>query len=69
MLARFLTKKGFTFLSAGTLQEGITIFREKSPRIVFLDVYLPDANSLKELQSFINVAGKKIIIMSALDNM
>ncbi|MFT4857380.1 MAG: DNA-binding response OmpR family regulator [Algoriphagus sp.] len=68
ILARFLSKKGFTVLSAGTLQEGITIFRQKRPEIVFLDVYLPDGNSLKELRSFINVAGKKIIIMSALDN-
>jgi DNA-binding response OmpR family regulator len=68
LLARFLTRKGFTVLSAGTLQEGITIFRQKRPGIVFLDVNLPDGNSLKELKSFINITGKKIIIMSALDN-
>jgi transcriptional regulator with PAS, ATPase and Fis domain len=35
---------------------------------VFLHVNLPDGNSLKELKFFINVTGKKIIIINALDN-
>jgi DNA-binding response OmpR family regulator len=68
VLSRFLTKKGFKVLSAGTLLEGVTIFRQMRPRIVFLDVNLPDGNSLKELKSFISFTGKKIIVMSALDN-
>jgi DNA-binding response OmpR family regulator len=68
LLARFLTRKGFTVLSAGTLQEGISIFRERSPKIVFLDVNLPDGNGLKELKSFKQIKGKKIILMSAFDN-
>jgi DNA-binding response OmpR family regulator len=69
LLARFLNRKGFTVLSAGTLQEGIHVFRQKSPEIVFLDMNLPDGNGLKELKSFNNPAkDNRIIMMSAFDN-
>ncbi|WP_075351144.1 response regulator [Algoriphagus marinus] len=68
LLARFLTRKGFTVLSAGTLQEGIHLFRQKAPGMIFLDVNLPDGNGLKELKSFKNGYEKKIIMMSAFDN-
>jgi DNA-binding NtrC family response regulator len=69
LLARFLTRKGYTVLSAGTLQEGIHIFRQKSPEIVFLDMNLPDGNGLKELKSFnVSANGNRVIMMSAFDN-
>ena len=69
LLARFLTRKGFTVLSAGTLQEGIQIFQKQSPWMTFLDVNLPDGNGLKELKSFKIGIEKKIIMMSAFDNL
>jgi DNA-binding response OmpR family regulator len=69
LLARFLTRKGFTVLAAGTLQEGIHISREKHPEIIFLDMNLPDGNGLKELKSFNDSSNNnKIIMMSAFDN-
>jgi DNA-binding NtrC family response regulator len=68
LLVRFFTRKGFTVLSAGTLQEGIHIYKQKAPGMMFLDVNLPDGNGLKELKSFKNGKGKKIIMMSAFYN-
>lgn len=67
LLARFLVRKGFTVWSASTLEEGIQIFRQDSPDIVLLDINLPDGNGLKEIKSFSQVKGQKIIVMSALD--
>ncbi|WP_191321948.1 response regulator [Algoriphagus aquimarinus] len=69
LLSRFLGRKGFSVISAGTLQEGRKLFNQSKPQLVFLDVNLPDGNGLQELKH-IN-SGKtqaKVIMMSAFDH-
>ncbi|MEP1260038.1 response regulator [Algoriphagus sp.] len=69
LLTRFLEKKGFSVVSAGTLGEGRKLFDQSKPELVFLDVNLPDGNGLNELKH-IN-SGKfnhKVIMMSAFDH-
>jgi len=69
LLTRFLARKGFSVLAAGTLEEGRRLFNLSKPELVFLDVNLPDGNGLSELKH-IN-SGKlqyKVIMMSAFDH-
>ncbi|REG92816.1 response regulator [Algoriphagus antarcticus] len=69
LLSRFLARKGFSVLAAGTLKEGRKLFDQSKPELVFLDVNLPDGNGLNELKH-IN-SGKtrhKVIMMSAFDH-
>lgn len=69
LLTRFLERKGFSVLAAGTLVEGRRLFNLSKPELVFLDVNLPDGNGLNELKH-IN-SGKlqyKVIMMSAFDH-
>jgi len=69
LLTRFLTRKGFDVISAGTIHEGRSLLRLNHPFLVFLDVNLPDGNGLNELKS-INLKNKSInvIMMSAFDH-
>ncbi|MEB2774117.1 response regulator [Algoriphagus sp. D3-2-R+10] len=69
LLSRFLARKGFSVIAAGTLLEGRKLFIKLKPELVFLDVNLPDGNGLNELK-YIN-SGKfqsKVIMMSAFDH-
>ncbi|MEB2783945.1 response regulator [Algoriphagus persicinus] len=69
LLSRFLGRRGFSVISAGTLKEGRKLFIQSKPELVFLDVNLPDGSGLNELK-YIN-SGKvlsKVIMMSAFDH-
>lgn len=69
LLSRFLTRKGFSVLAAGTLEEGRRLLNQFKPELVFLDVNLPDGNGLTELRHI--HSGKresKVIMMSAFDH-
>jgi DNA-binding response OmpR family regulator len=69
LLTRFLTKKGFDVVSAGSIGEGRTELNRKRPFLIFLDVNLPDGNGLKELKK---INSEKIpyqvVMMSAFDD-
>lgn len=69
LLSRFLGRKGFSVLAAGTLHEGRRLFNQSKPELVFLDVNLPDGNGLHELK---HINGgefrSKVIMMSAFDH-
>jgi len=69
LLSRFLGRKGFSVLAAGTLFEGRRLFNQSKPELVFLDVNLPDGNGLSELK-YINSREfhSKVIMMSAFDH-
>ncbi|PZX55464.1 response regulator receiver domain-containing protein [Algoriphagus ratkowskyi] len=69
LLSRFLERKGFSVIAAGTLEEGRRLFNNFKPELVFLDVNLPDGNGLNELKH-INAGDfpSKVIMMSAFDH-
>ena len=41
-MAKIIQKKGFNVVVASTGEEGLKIFKEEKPDVVFLDVMLPD---------------------------
>ena len=69
LLSRFLARKGFEVISAGTLTEGRKLVDEKHPNLIFLDVNLPDGNGLKELKQWsLDFDWLQVIMMSAFDH-
>ncbi|MHA7128717.1 response regulator [Algoriphagus namhaensis] len=68
-ISRFLVKKGFEVILAGTLKEGREKVSGEKPDLVFLDVNLPDGNGLEELE-YLNKNGhnSKFVVMSAFDH-
>jgi two-component system response regulator (stage 0 sporulation protein F) len=50
MLAVFLSKKGFTALSAALGEEGVSLTRQHKPDIVLIDIRLPDLNGIEVLK-------------------
>lgn len=69
LLSRFLARKGFEVVSAGTLTEGRKLVGERHPKLIFLDVNLPDGNGLKELKNWsLDFDWLQVIMMSAFDH-
>jgi len=56
-MAKIISKKGFDVVVASTGEEGLKLFKEESPDVVFLDVMLPDLDGdnlyeyIKEIKS------------------
>ncbi|MBF0281215.1 MAG: sigma-54-dependent Fis family transcriptional regulator [Zetaproteobacteria bacterium] len=51
VLSRVLKEEGLEVFEAGTLQEAKSALDHTTPDLIFLDVYLPDGNGMKLLQS------------------
>ncbi len=69
-LSEFLRERGHTIYQASTGSDGVKLFYEQRPDIIFLDVRLPDRDGL-EILAQITEEGLpvKIIIMSAYQDM
>lgn len=69
LLKRFLTKKGYEVVSAGSVMEGRIALNRERPFLIFLDINLPDGNGLEELK-IINSEEHpyQVIMMSAFDD-
>lgn len=66
LFTRYLRKKGYEVLSAGTIAEGRILLKEIKPSLIFLDVNLPDGNGLEELCELKKAKlSEKVIMMSA----
>ncbi|MDA2935431.1 response regulator, partial [Acidobacteria bacterium AH-259-D05] len=50
LLRKFLEKRGCVFVGASNAKEAITKVQEENPRVVLLDITLPDRNGLVVMQ-------------------
>lgn len=67
---RYLGKKGYVVLLAGTIQEEMKILESRIPDLIFLDINLPDGNGLEELLRLKpHRATCKVVLMSAFDHL
>jgi DNA-binding NtrC family response regulator len=68
-VAQTLRAAGHEVALAGTAAEGLALFREFRPDVVFLDVRLPDSNGLTVLQSVKVDQGRDtaVVVMTAHD--
>jgi two-component system response regulator PilR (NtrC family)/two-component system KDP operon response regulator KdpE len=68
LLGNLLKQKNFETLVASTLAEGISMLKQSSPGLIFLDIHLPDGSGLDALPSIKkDFPWIKIIMMSAYD--
>ena len=60
---------GYEVVAAGTAAEGLALFRNRHPQVVFLDVRLPDADGLTLLRQMKDEPGHSaaVIVMTAFD--
>lgn len=65
---RYLGKKGYVVLLAGTIEEEKKILESRIPDLIFLDINLPDGNGLEELLRLKpHCDSCKVVLMSAFD--
>ncbi len=60
-MAKIISKKGFDVIVASTAEEGLKLFKEKTPDVVFLDVMLPDLDG-DNLHDYLKEIKKDIIV-------
>lgn len=69
-LQMFMEEKGFSVLTADTGGKALLIFEKEQPRIVILDIRLPDMNGLDVLKSMMEKNfSSKIIMITAFQDM
>ena len=60
--------KGFNNFSAGSVSDGLKLFEEEKPDIIFLDIGLPDGNGQKLLREFITIDPSSFVVMMTGNN-
>lgn len=69
-LSMFLTEKGHTVVTADTAGDGMALFVREVPKIVILDIRLPDKNGLDLLREMVDMGlPSKIIMITAFQDM
>jgi two-component system response regulator AtoC len=65
-IALFLAEKGYEVNAAATAAEGLALLTQFQPRVIILDVKLPDASGLEILPSIKqNLSGARVIVITA----
>jgi CheY-like chemotaxis protein len=70
-LAKILEPEGFTVVSARTGQDGLRLARERIPRIIILDILMPDMDGwtvLKELKQDPRLAAIRVVLLTMTDD-
>ena len=66
-IAQTLSAAGYEVVEAGTADDGMRLFRELLPQVVFLDLRLPDGDGLDLLRQMKEESGARtaVIVMTA----
>jgi hypothetical protein len=70
-MAKILEPEGFTVISARTGQDGLRLAKEKRPRIIILDILMPDMDGwtvLKELKQLPALASIPVVLLTMTDD-
>jgi len=70
-LGKILEPEGFTVISARSGKEGLRLAREKHPRIIILDILMPDMDGwsvLKELKQHPGLASIPVVMLTMTDD-
>ncbi len=69
-LALFLSEKGYEVLTASSVAEGLALIRRFQPRVIILDVRLPDASGLDMLEPIrAMLPQSRVIVITAYHDM
>lgn len=64
MFELFLEAYGFEVLSAENGEEGIMVFQEENPSIVFTDIKMPGMDGFKVLERIKEISPKAVVIVT-----
>ena len=64
-LAAALAREGFTPVVAGTVADGLDLFRSRSPDLVLLDVMLPDGDGRDVLRRIRELSRTPVVMLTA----
>jgi signal transduction histidine kinase/DNA-binding response OmpR family regulator len=70
-LGKILEPEGFTVISARTGKDGLRLAREKHPRLIILDILMPDMDGwtvLKELKQHPAIAAIPVVLLTMTDD-
>jgi len=62
-LSSVLTDEGFETVCTGSGEEAVQLYRERSPDVVFLDIWLPDRDGLEALQDIREMDPTAAVVM------
>ena len=68
LLSVILRANGFEVLIANSGQDGLRIIKEKSPKLVILDLMMPDMDGWQVCKAVRSFSSVPILILSALDD-
>ncbi|MDR0453916.1 MAG: response regulator transcription factor [Deferribacteraceae bacterium] len=68
LVSLFLKLEGYNIFTAGTGLEGLSVFREKCPDLVILDIGLPDVSGQQICRLIRSESSAPVIILSAKDS-
>jgi DNA-binding response OmpR family regulator len=68
LLSTILRANGFEVLIANSGEEGVRIIQEKMPRVVILDLMMPDMDGWQVCQAVRAFSSVPILVLSALDD-
>ncbi len=63
VLAAYLEKFGFTVKTAADAEEGLVLFREHYPSLVFLDIVMPKISGIELLRKIKAVDPSTVVVM------
>jgi len=64
LLKTFLVKQGFDVITANSGRDGIEKTKSEKPKVILLDIKMPDINGLETLKMIKEVAPKVSVIMT-----
>src|ERR1043165_3897167 len=65
LVSKYLGKNGWEAISALTPSEGVRLIKEKAPRLVILDVMLPEKNGFETCREIRTFSPVPIIMLTA----
>jgi DNA-binding response OmpR family regulator len=68
LLSVILRANGFEVLIANSGQEGVRVIKEKAPKLVILDLMMPDMDGWQVCKAVRTFSSVPILILSALDD-
>lgn len=63
LFKKIVEKEGYKIFTAINAESGLAIYKKESPKIVFLDVVMPDTNGIMLLRKIRNINPEQIVIM------
>jgi len=63
LFKKMMDEAGFNVFTATAAKEGLTLYKNEKPHLVFLDIVMPDKDGIKLLKEIKKIDPKQIVMM------